>query len=550
MITRKIPFFHWHPISPQTCRLLVAATCFFPLLVQSQISIPAVDVPLEQDFNTLGSSGTSNAMPASWVFVESGGGANAVYTANNGSSATEDTYSYGSGAGERALGQLNGASVSTMMGASFMNNSGTTVTSMLVQYTGEQWRLGATGRVDRLDFQYSTDATAINNGTWTNYNALDFTAPVTAGSLGALDGNAAANRTVVANIITGLSIANGAVIWIRWNAFDATGIDDGLAIDDFAMTANPVLHYTVSNNGTTLSITDTDGNGEELYMSQIGSSIRLYAPGRTYSLNAGATTPMPVDISIAGLSFIVINAGTGNDTVNVLAFSTSLPGLTINGGVGDDVVNMRGDINFVSGSQFNADLQNDDANPGVDKFYVAGNVNLICSGTGIATVKVSSSIWLDNGASIVTANGNLTVEANQQVVPTTGSFIGITLGNAVMQVTGTGTSTIKGKGGTTGTNNHGIYISGGGDILGGTSGALTITATGGASSSNANHGISITGAGTSISSGGANVNITGFAGGTGTSFANYGVHCISSATITAGGTGTVTINGTGGPCTG
>src|SRR5262249_49177624 len=60
--------------------------------------------------------------------------------------------------------------------------------------------------------------------------------PVTAGSVGALDGNAAANRAAISFTITGLSIANGATFFIRWLDFNASGADDGLAVDDFSLT--------------------------------------------------------------------------------------------------------------------------------------------------------------------------------------------------------------------------------------------------------------------------------------------------------------------------
>ena len=365
-----------------------------PSAMTSQVSITAVDLPVMQNFNTLATSGSSALMPASWVFLETGIGANTTYTVDNGMLSTNDTYSYGTGvATERALGQLNGV-ISHSLGASFVNNTGTTITSLVIQFVGEQWRLGATGRTDRLDFQYSTNATAINNGVWADVNAFDFTAPVTAGAIGALDGNAAANRKVVANTLSGLSIANGATFWIRWNSFDATGNDDGLSIDDFALTANPALHYTISNAGGTLTITDTDGNSDELEVSQNGTNIRVNAPGRTYSLNAGATTSLPVDIAIAGLSNIIINTNTGHDTINVGAFTSSLPNLTINGGIDDDVVNMNGDINFLSNSFLNLDLQNDAVTPGIDQVYIAPSANLTLSGTGSATVKVSRNITL------------------------------------------------------------------------------------------------------------------------------------------------------------
>jgi hypothetical protein len=160
-----------------------------------------------QNFNALASSGTgtwsstgtfTNPALAGVHVFESGTNGNNTYTAGTGSSNTGDTYSFGAlGSEDRALGGLLSGSLTPMFGISFTNTTGSTLTSFTVSYTGEQWRLGTVGRADRLDFQFSTDATSITSGTWTDVNALDFTAPVTAGTVGALNGNAAANRTLI-----------------------------------------------------------------------------------------------------------------------------------------------------------------------------------------------------------------------------------------------------------------------------------------------------------------------------------------------------------------
>jgi predicted extracellular nuclease len=204
----------------------------------AQISITALNTPVTQNFDTLASAGTSSTVPAGWAFAESGTSANATYTAGNGSSGTGDTYSFGTAAADRAFGGLQSGSVVPVIGAQFQNNTGASISDLQFAYTGEQWRLGTAGRVDQLDFQYSTDATSLTTGTWIDANALDFVAPVTA-VLGAKDGNAAANRTAKSGALTGLSIANGATFWIRWADFAASGADDGLAVDDFSLTAVP-----------------------------------------------------------------------------------------------------------------------------------------------------------------------------------------------------------------------------------------------------------------------------------------------------------------------
>jgi len=204
------------------------------------VSLTSIGTAVTQNFDTLATSGTTNtALPTGWYITETGGGTrdNEQYAADTGSSATGDTYSYGAtGSTDRALGGLRSGSLVPVFGAKFTNNTGSTITSLDISYTGEQWRLGTAGRTDRLDFQISTNATDLSTGTYTNVDALDFTTPNTA-TAGAKDGNLAANRTVITSSITNLNLANGATFFIRWTDPDASDSDDGLAVDNFNITA-------------------------------------------------------------------------------------------------------------------------------------------------------------------------------------------------------------------------------------------------------------------------------------------------------------------------
>jgi hypothetical protein len=206
----------------------------------TSISLTAIGTAYTQDFNTLAASGASSMLPAGWALSESGTNANATYTAGTGSNNAGDTYSFGSsGSSDRAFGGVQSGSLVPTIGACFTNNTGATITSLTIAYTGEQWRLGASGRgADRLDFQLSTTATALNNGTWTDYDSLDFSSPVTSGSVGALDGNSSANRTAISFTIAGLNVTSGQTFFIRWLDFNVTNADDGLSVDDFSLTPN------------------------------------------------------------------------------------------------------------------------------------------------------------------------------------------------------------------------------------------------------------------------------------------------------------------------
>lgn len=243
-------------------RLLVlfALLALLPAFAHGQcVSITSGGTPFSENFDTLANTGTSSTTPAGWYFAETGTNANTTYTAGTGSGTAGDTYSFGAaGNSERAFGGLLSGTLTPTIGACFTNNTGAPIGSLAIAYTGELWRLGAAGRTDRLDFQYSLDATSLLAvATWVDVDTLDFTTPNTTGTAGARNGNDPAYRTAISQSIGSLSIANGATFWIRWTEFNPTGADDGLAVDDFSLTATlagdaaPSVVSTDPANGAT-----------------------------------------------------------------------------------------------------------------------------------------------------------------------------------------------------------------------------------------------------------------------------------------------------------
>src|SRR6185437_9535195 len=163
---------------------------------------------------------------------------------------------------------------------------------------------------DRLDFQYSTDATSLTTGTWTDVDTLDFSSPVTSGSTGALDGNAAADRTAIAGTVAGLSLPAGQSVWIRWSDFNASGSDDGLAVDGFSLTARasanlPVVAQCGSGVSTTqgtaasTTVTATDGDG------------------RVTNLDVASVSPASAGITRTAFSPSLVQGGQASATIGV-----------------------------------------------------------------------------------------------------------------------------------------------------------------------------------------------------------------------------------------
>jgi predicted extracellular nuclease len=280
------------------------------------VSLATSGVAYTQNFDSLANTGTSSTLPTDWAISETGTAANGLYTAGTGSGTAGDTYSFGAAAtAERALGMIqsgtNGATLLSTIGASFTNDTGSAITALLISYFGEEWRLGTAGRTDQLDFEISFNATSLTTGTWTAIDALDFVTPNTV-TIGAKDGNLGANRTLVTTVIDaadipGFSVTAGATFWIRWLDFNASGADDGLAIDDFSLTANPpgtlsindVIHNEGDSGTTLYTFTVTRSNGST---GAVGATWTLNAPGgvgNADSADFSVTQPTSGTVSFA-----------------------------------------------------------------------------------------------------------------------------------------------------------------------------------------------------------------------------------------------------------
>ncbi len=223
---------------------------------QAQVSLTTLGSSYTQDFDTLATSGTANAWAdnstlSGWYAQFASVPTNpTTYRADAGGSATGAIYSWGTGtATERAFGSVSSGTPGTILNAvRLVNNTGSTITSLVVGFNGEQWRAGGctplpcTPLAQKLDLQYQvapagtiTDANTPTTG-WLDHDPLDFTSPTPGTSTAAaLDGNAAANRAALASTIT-VTVNNGEEIWLRWSDINDASNDHGLSIDDLSVT--------------------------------------------------------------------------------------------------------------------------------------------------------------------------------------------------------------------------------------------------------------------------------------------------------------------------
>lgn len=243
-----------------TAGLFLVASVF---AADAQVSLATMGTPYTEDFNTLpnvtdGSAlatWTNNTTLAGWYVEESAGAADdrpvieatcgpASANVNNGGS----SYIIASGT-DRSLGSRPAGSTNTVYtGLRVVNNTGSTVTSFYIRYTGEQWSIAENVNsgtclpycINTLNFDYQVGATSLTTGVWTNDPTLTFTqlhsctlATCTGSSAQrvALDGNAAGNRTSIAACVT-VTVNNGQEIWFRWSDVDNGANDHHLQIDD------------------------------------------------------------------------------------------------------------------------------------------------------------------------------------------------------------------------------------------------------------------------------------------------------------------------------
>ena len=356
----------------------------------AQVSLTSTATAVTENFDSLASTGTSSTFPTGWAIAETGANANTTYNTGTGGSNGGDSYSFGAAAAtERALGGLQSGSLIPSFGAQLQNNTGSLLTGLVISYTGEQWRLGTSARAvpDKLDFQYSLDATSLTTGTWTDFDALDFVQPFVTGTLGALDGNLAANRATPSGTISSLTVAVGASIWIRWNDFNATGADDGLSIDDVSITAQGTGNAT-SASVNDVSIVEGNSGSTNAVFTVTLSSPSIGGQSVTFTTTDGTAT--------AGTDYTA--------TTQVVNFNATQTTQTVNVPVNGDATNEANEtFNVTLSAPTNGLVLGDSTGVGTitnDDFTVtpinqiqgAGLTSPIANGTSVTTEGIVTGI--------------------------------------------------------------------------------------------------------------------------------------------------------------
>lgn len=298
--------------------------------LSAQTGIPTTTTVTE-NFDAMAAGTTT---PANWEIQRSAaptwaGGTTALTAqASSGSPTAGGSYNWGTSATERALGVMTSgsyASPNSVMGW-FRNTNAGILTQLTVSYDLERYRINTAAA--SVQFYYSTDGS-----TWTSITAGDIAAATIGSGASAYGYTPQATFSVTGFNVTGLSIASGADIYLRWNLNTSGSNSQGIGIDNVSVTATfsggcvtaePTSQSAsiVFPNTTCSSIglSWTSGNGaNRIVVASLSPVAGAPSDLASYTANAAFGSGS----AIAAGEYVVYNGSGSNITVTALSASTT-----------------------------------------------------------------------------------------------------------------------------------------------------------------------------------------------------------------------------------
>jgi hypothetical protein len=240
--------------------------CILSITAQAQVLLSGGTY--SQDFNSLASTGSSgswtdNTTLLGWYASKAyststtpqvyGPYLYASYRVDSGGNNSGNLFDYGSAAstdrtlGSIASGTVAGTTMATVFGLRIQNDSASSWTGDIgVSFTGEQWRQGGNINSQVIEyFSYAISPAAFTSPIsadpagvgYTHVSALDFTSPNPGtATAAAIDGNALGNYTLISGTLSGITLAAGGEIMLRWYDINDSGNDHGGGIDNLSVT--------------------------------------------------------------------------------------------------------------------------------------------------------------------------------------------------------------------------------------------------------------------------------------------------------------------------
>jgi hypothetical protein len=395
----------------------LALICFaFP--IQAQYSVTTSPHTYIQSFDALSNTGTANTWTDNTTMT--GWYANrVVYIASDGTSNSGAMYSLGAaGLNERALGSVASGSVPDVYTAfRIQNNTSSPITSLVVEYTGEQWRNGGNAAAQVLDFEYQTSASAITNilnvDPWTKSTELRFTSPTIGASTAVLDGNAAANRTTIKATLT-VDIPVGGEIMLRWHDTNDSGSDHALAIDDFSFSIGGGTATPIEGTGTATVINTTPSSpvlNTDIFRRSVSQNAQLTLTGSNAGTITNINALIPTEwtglaanqVTLSGAGCSTAQASVISNTIQVTKAAVTVSNPCV---IGVAALNVPAPTNANSGV-FTFQIQT--AGPtGTAKAIASSPKGYVTLPIGFLHDVDANGVALDNG-STVAVEGTITV---------------------------------------------------------------------------------------------------------------------------------------------
>lgn len=205
-----------------------------------------------QNFSSLSTSTnnpqtwTNDSTLTGWYLYSTAGGTPSTYTPQWETGISGSVFYHARNTGETNrsfLGARTGSSIGdASYGLQLTNNTGSQLNSFDLSFKASQFY--KTTAAQKMKVFYSTDATSLTSGTWTEMTALQYTAIYTSGNAVVISAEEIASRADKS--VTGVSVtwADGGDLWIKWTSYrdlsgDYSGASAVLAINDVTFSAIP-----------------------------------------------------------------------------------------------------------------------------------------------------------------------------------------------------------------------------------------------------------------------------------------------------------------------
>ena len=370
-----------------------------------------------------------------WQHANLGGtSADLVFAVDNGGSSSGGSKSYGvTGSSNRALGSLSTGSAIPAFGLVLVNNTAGPLTTVSLNYTGQQWRNGGSGTPNQLLFSYQVGGADITAGTFTTESSLNFNNPISGGLAAALDGTLPANQLAVTSTFQlNSNWLPGQTLVIRWNDVNDSGNDEGMAIDDLSFSAtgpvaptqqdSAISFINVTTTGLDVNWLSGDGSNRIVKMNT-SNSFTNPVDGQDYTANAvysgsgeqvvynGNGNVVHVDGLSAGTTYsfrVFAYNGSGASAVYNTATATDNPAsqatVAASSATQLAIISINGGADPSDGVPFSVVIQSQDALGNPQTVSTSTTVTLsVASGVGTLGGTVSGIIPI--GASSVTITG-------------------------------------------------------------------------------------------------------------------------------------------------